>query len=346
MKPEPRIVLFSRAQPVVDAVLATTATLGIEVQVCAEPGAALARWSGAEIVLVGGDQAAALASAAPRKRSGVYLVGFDPAELGAWSMPLGAEVIPLPQGATWLSAVMSADPEASPPVVAVVGGAGGVGASTLAAGLALAAARRGLGAALVDIDPLGGGVDLLLGAERTPGWRWPRLLGARGEVGDVRAVLPQADGVSVVSMARGDGARAPSSESVQAVLGSLARHHDLVVLDTGRYPLGPARAHVPLAQPCLLVTGPDVRSVAAAGQTLRAMELDEPRLVVRTSSRVRVPPQVVADALGLPLWGVLPHEPRLVNAADAGEAPVVRSRWGRAVGVILDRVVAEVSDER
>ena len=28
--------------------------------------------------------------------------------------------------------------------------------------------------ALVDLDPMGGGLDLLLGAESTPGWRWPR----------------------------------------------------------------------------------------------------------------------------------------------------------------------------
>ena len=41
-----------------------------------------------------------------------------------------------------------------------------------------------------------------LGAEGTPGWRWPDLLGARGEVTDVRRFLPQVDGLTVVSMGR------------------------------------------------------------------------------------------------------------------------------------------------
>src|SRR5579875_2141374 len=56
-------------------------------------------------------------------------------------------------------------------VVAVLGGSGGVGASTFAAALATAAGR----AVLVDCDPLGGGIDVLLGVEAVPGARWSGL---------------------------------------------------------------------------------------------------------------------------------------------------------------------------
>ena len=58
---------------------------------------------------------------------------------------------------------------------------------------------------LVDLDPLGGGLDLLLGAERLAGLRWPDLAGARGRLGGgmLRDALPRLDGLSLLSWAGG-----------------------------------------------------------------------------------------------------------------------------------------------
>src|SRR5882757_4399792 len=52
-------------------------------------------------------------------------------------------------------------------VVAVIGGCGGAGASVFAVALAHAAADP----LLVDLDPWGGGIDLLVGGEGAPGLR-------------------------------------------------------------------------------------------------------------------------------------------------------------------------------
>ncbi|NUP49841.1 MAG: P-loop NTPase, partial [Catenulispora sp.] len=60
-------------------------------------------------------------------------------------------------------------------LVAVLSGRGGAGGSTLAAALALAGTRRGLRCTLVDLDPAGGGIDLLFGLETEPGPRWSEL---------------------------------------------------------------------------------------------------------------------------------------------------------------------------
>ncbi len=341
----PGIVLLTRDEAVADAVLATAAALTAPTELLEDVETFVRRWATADVVLVGGDCAAAVASAAPRRRGRVYVVGFDAEELGAWSAPIGAEVIPLPRGLASLSAAMSEDGGASSPVVAVVGGSGGVGASTLAAGLALAAARRGTSCALVDIDPLGGGLDLLLGAERTPGWRWPRLAGARGEVSDVRPFLPEVEGVAVVSMARAADAAPPSAEAVQAVLSSLARQADLVVLDTGRSPLPAARQQVRLAQPAVLVAGSDVRAVAACAETRRALDLAGARVVVRTRPGARVPPAMIADALDLPLLGVVPDDRQLARAALEGEPPGWRrGPWARAVEGLVEAILGEARD--
>jgi len=56
-------------------------------------------------------------------------------------------------------------------VLGVVGGSGGVGASTFAAVLAAVTGR----AMLVDLDVVGGGIDVLLGIEDVAGARWSGL---------------------------------------------------------------------------------------------------------------------------------------------------------------------------
>ena len=346
----PHVVLLTQQEAVSDAVLAAAAAHGVRVEVVEAVEDCLVSWAEAGLVLVGGDQAAALASEGPKARPGVFLVGYSPEELGRWSVSLGGQVIVLPDGLAALSAVLADDRGAGAPVVAVVGGSGGVGASTLAAGLAMVARRRGRTAALVDVDPLGGGIDLLLGAERTPGWRWPRLLGARGEVTDVRRFLPRVDGLTVVSMVRpAPGAppdETPSAESVRAVLGALARHHDLVVLDVGRSPLASARPALAAARVSFLVSGTCVRAVAEASATVRSLDLGTPMVVVRRSPGSRVAADVVGRALELPVAGSLPEDRGLARAAEQGDPPgrSGRGRWARAVGRLLSEMEAGRGD--
>lgn len=335
-------VLLTRDERTSDHVLAAAAALGVAVETVTQAPDCLARWPDAGAVLVGGDLAAELAALGPKGRDEVYLVGADPQQLARWSVPLGGQVVVLPEGMAALSAVLGDARGAGGPVIAVVGGSGGVGASTLAAGLAVLARRRGRTSALVDLDPVGGGVDLLLGAERTPGWRWPSLLGARGEVSDVRKFLPEVDGLTVVSMgrpARGeDTPEAPSAESVRAVLGALSRHHDLIVLDAGRTPPSSARGALTSCRATLLLAGTGVRAVAAAAALARSVELAEPRLVVRRSPTSRVPADLVGRALGIDVAGVLPHDRALARGAEDGDPPgrSGRGRWARAVGRLLD----------
>src|SRR5204863_6109651 len=98
---------------------------------------------------------------------------------------LGAEhLVTLPTGEGWLAGRLRKVVEGAPAgqVVAVVGGRGGAGASVFSAGLAVTAARAGWRTLLVDADPLGGGVDLVLGWEALDGLRWPALSGASGRV--------------------------------------------------------------------------------------------------------------------------------------------------------------------
>ena len=240
------------------------------------------RWAAAGAVFIADTLAEQVAGRGLPHRGEVFLVGTDEATLAAWSAPLAARVIGLPAGAAWLGVVLAGDQVAAgrAPVVAVLGGSGGVGASTLAGALACLAAARRAPAALVDADVVGGGIDLLLGAEQADGWRWPRLSGAEGHVGDLRPYLPVVDGVSLVSMARGptvDLARDP----LAAIVASLRRAHDIVVVDPGRGLAVGSREALRLATRVLLLVEAGVRGVAAAGEVVRTHHLPAAEVVVR-----------------------------------------------------------------
>lgn len=344
-KPGPDVLLVAPAGDVRDLVLAVAAAQELEAEVLAEPERVAGVWRRAGTVVVAGEFARRVASAAPPARPGVFLVGPDATQLATWSAPLGAGVIPLPDGGAWLGAVL-ADGRSrfSGPVLAVLGGSGGVGSSTLAAALAQLAAERGTASALVDVDPLGGGLDLLLGAERIDGWRWPRLEAADGRLGDLRGHLPSVDGVTLVSMARGP-AFDLSREPLAAIVAALRSWHELVVLDIGRSGGPAAREALRLAGRQLLVASASVRGAAAARQVVAEYELERAELVLRRG-RGSLEPSLVAEAIGLPVLGEIPTDLRLVEAAECGEPPArgVRRGYRRAASTLLRRVLADADD--
>ena len=302
-------------------------------------------WRSAAAVLVGRDRADRVDGLALPSRPEVYVVGRDDdrAETYAWSTRLRAAVATLPSAAPDLAAALSglADGAGRGVVVALVGGAGGVGTSTLAAALAVAGARAGLRTLLVDTDPDGGGIDVLLGAEHLPGWRWSRFAAARGHLGDVTAQLPHCDGVDVLAVDRGvrpDLVLGP--EQLAAVLGSAARESDLTVVDLPRH-LDPAHDEVlRRAGRVLLLVRADVRGVAAADRAARSLatRCRVLEVVARTGPGRTLEPGLVADALDLPLAGTLPEDPTVRPAAERGEPPgrSARSSLARLCGRLLD----------
>jgi secretion/DNA translocation related CpaE-like protein len=344
------LVVITADAELLDHVLSVTAAVGVEPQVASDPGAVRPWWTSASTVLVGVDQAGAVAAMVLPRRAEVYLVGLDHDrdDVLGWSMPLGAAILTLPSGASRLATALtdaSGQRTGKGRLVCVVGGSGGVGASTLAAGLAVVGVRMARRAMLVDADPLGGGVDLLVGAERVDGWRWPRLASARGHLGDLTGQLPQVDGVDVLSMARDAPERGPDAEQMTSVLLSALRSHRLTVVDVPRS-LGPAaREAVRRADQVLLLVQADVRGVAAG----RAMvdQLDqacrELALVVRSGRARSLAPDTVAAGLGLALLGSVADDPGLILAAESGDPPARSSRspLARTCRMILDPLLAE-----
>lgn len=329
-------------------VLAVVAAVGLEALEATSDDHLRRAWRGAAAVLVGRDAAERVAELVLPTRGAVYVVGRDddrPATY-AWSTRLRAAVVTLPEAAPDLAAALSGlDPaSARGQVLVLTGGSGGLGTSTLAAALALTSARGGGRVLLVDADPLGGGIDVLLGAEHLAGWRWSRLAAARGHLGDLGGQLPRCDGVDVLAVDRGAPTGALQADQLAAVLESTTTSHDLVVVDLPRA-LTPAHDEVlQRSATVLLLARADVRGVAAADACLRGLapRCREVQVVVRTGRGHRLAPPVVADALDLPLAGVLEEDAALAVAAERGDPPghPPRSPLGRLCTSLARRTQA------
>ncbi|GAB3160381.1 septum formation initiator [Micromonospora sonneratiae] len=346
------LVLTSDAE-LLDDLLRLAAAGGAEVEVAPDPPAARSRWAAAPLVMVGTDQAQACLRARLPRRPRVVMVGRSGQGDPGWDLAelLGAEhVAMLPAAQPWLvdrfadSAVGGNPGQGTGHVVAVIGGRGGAGASVLAGGLAVTAARAGLRTLLVDGDPLGGGLDLILGWEQMSGLRWPALTGADGRMDApalVRA-LPSSGDLVMLSWDRGTLLPLPA-EAMAATMDAGRRGRDIVVVDLPRQLDDPAVIALQAADQGLVVVPAELRATAAAARVVAAASphCTQLSVIVRGPAPGRLKAREVAKALNLPLAGTLRPEPGLSRGLERGEAPASSGRGPLAV--LCQRIIADIS---
>ncbi|GAA1993610.1 septum site-determining protein Ssd [Kitasatospora viridis] len=321
-------LVFTEDEALTEHLLRLCAAIGTEPQLFAGVPPPGWLWERAPLVLVGDDQADRCAGLA--RRPGVLLLGLDLDDCDIWirGVQLGAEqVVFLPDAEAWLLDRIADAVEgvATPALtVAVLGGRGGAGASTLACALAVTAARAGHRTMLIDGDPLGGGLDVLLGAESAEGLRWPDLVAVRGRVSgaELARSLPHPHGLDLLSWDRGD-TTAIAPEAMRGVLAAARRRGGLVVLDLPRL-LEPAAAQaLEQTDTGLLVVPAELRATAAAGRVAAAvgMRLADLRAVVRLPRPIGLRSTEIAHGLGLRLAGELPDDLGLAAEAERGRPP-------------------------
>lgn len=260
------------------------------------------------------------------------------------------EVVRLPSGTARLIDLLSMPAGThSGRLVAVVGAVGGCGVSTLAAALAVRAAST-TRTLLVECDPGGTGIDLLLGVESEPGLR----------VDDVRSVLggPDPDalwaavpvagsgcGVLARNRSGGRGTLDPvgPGESDSGVGAALAHRGGggLAVCDAGGLADGSdILAH---ADHLVVVTRADLPGAVAAARAGRYR--DRVSLVVRAQRGDPLGAVEVAESAGFPRWHPSPELTAVRRLTGTGEFGRVlgSGRTGRLsrLAVLADRLLGE-----
>jgi secretion/DNA translocation related CpaE-like protein len=329
-----RVVLLTSRDDVRAAVLPLAALAGTEVEVVASSGGLRAVWRSPAVLVVGSDLAAVTASARLPHRPAVVVVATDAPDDALWrsTIELGATgLLVMPGDERRLVDLLSDAAEEAPPgesTIAVIGGCGGAGASTLALGLALTSARAGL-TALIDGDRFGGGLDVLLGIEQRPGMRWPDLAATRGRLGvaALTDALPWVDELAVLSWDR-NGSVDLAVDAAAAVMNAAVRGFRSVVIDLPRRFDPGSTALVRSADVVVMLVPATVRGTAAAAMIAAelASECPQVQLVVRDAGAGRLTVGEVSGALGLQVIASLHSEPGVAVAAERGESPIRRGR--------------------
>lgn len=304
-------------------------------------------WDSAAAVLVGSD----ITTLPPRRRAPAVLVGLAVDGEGLWQLAaaLGAErVAVLPEASAWLAAHLSrsGSPIAGGLVLGISGGCGGAGATTAAIWLAQAAARHGTKVLLVDGDPRGGGLELALAAEDTPGLRWPDLAGASGSIDPAQLAesLPTIGGFSFLSWPGSrDGAGAVEVATVSIVLEAARRGFELVVLDIGRGN-EPLRAFAWDCDRLILIVPAQLRAAVATARLLHDLPPVETSLVVRGKPGTALDAGLIADSVGLPLSGIVPEVRGTAAATELGRLLVSGQQRGvrRFAAAVLELSIGEL----
>lgn len=217
-------------------------------------------------------------------------------------------------------------------MLGVVAGCGGAGASSFAARLAGAARRHGT-VTLVDADPRGGGLDLLVEAPDGEGATWAEIETLGPEDGAaLRENLPVIDEVRLLGAGDGPGAQ---DVMLPRALSALAALDGTVVVDLAPGLVPSAHEHL---DALLLVSRADDHAVRAAARRLRdwALPVGLAHLVVRR--RGPLDARDVAEDLALPLAASFrDFSPAVVPLLD-----VRRRGADRAARELLDALAEEI----
>lgn len=322
------------------------AAAGGQLRVVPDVAEAAQYWDSAAAVLVGSD----VRELPPRRRAPAVLVGLNGEGDSLWHLAaaLGAErVAVLPDAAAWLAEYLSRSrsPEAGGLVLGITGGCGGAGATTSGIWIAQAAAGLGVRVLLVDGDPWGGGLELALAAEETPGLRWPDLSEASGSIDpdQLSDSLPVAGGFSFLSWPGSrDRPAAVDAATTAGVLDAARRGYELVVVDIGR---GSEPLHT-FAWDCdriLVVVPAQLKAAVASARLLQELPPVEAALLVRGKAGAALDSGLIAEAVGLPVHGRVPELRGLGAAAENGRLLELGKR--RSVRYFAASVLDLLDDE-
>jgi secretion/DNA translocation related CpaE-like protein len=317
-------LFITRDDDLLDELLRLAAAAGVTPEVAGEGRTALASWSSAPLVLVGLDVLEGLARCQPPRRDGVHLAALGPVPDGSLPHALAVHaeaVTSFPRSSSWLIEQLTDLGEERPQrgqVVGVLGGSGGAGASVLAAALAQVA---GASALLLDLDPLGPGLDRVFGLERAEGVRWEGLGQTTGRISaqSLRDGLPRSGPVGVLTWGSTPEGW-PATFTVREALSAARRGHDVVVLDLPRGGGELWRETVSRCDRVFVVVRPTVAGVASAARLLaRLPDRSCARIVLRGPG---LPAADVASALGVPVVADVGDHRRVPELIELGLGPV------------------------
>lgn len=231
-------------------------------------------------------------------------------------------------------------------IISVASGKGGVGKSTVVAGLCAALCQMGVSVLALDCDAGMRNLDLLLGLEGSGIYNMSDALKSGS---DPRAFLtkhPDYPNLDFLPASNEFDDPLITAENMMKLINSLGEH-DFVIIDLGS---GIGRIHREIAKissSVLLVTTPEFTSIRDADKAARALSAPKKLVINRvnpvliTSGKFSNIDEII-DATSVQLIGIIPDDPKVTVLNNAG-IPVTpdNSKAGTAVENIAYRLCGE-----
>jgi septum site-determining protein MinD len=242
----------------------------------------------------------------------------------------------------------------------VTSGKGGVGKTTTSASFAAGLAQRGHKTVVIDFDVGLRNLDLIMGCERRVVYDFVNVINNEANLNQTLIKDKRVENLYILPASQTRDKDAVTKDGVERVLQELKQGFDYIVCDS---PAGIERGALMalyFADDALVVTNPEVSSVRdsdrilgiLASKSRRAEQGDEPvkeHLVLARYAPLRanrgdmLSVDDVIEILGIPLLGVIPESPSVLQASNAG-VPVIledKSDAGKAYGDLVDRFLGE-----
>ena len=248
-------------------------------------------------------------------------------------------------------------------VLVVTSGKGGVGKTTTSASIATGLAQRGFKVAVIDFDVGLRNLDLIMGVERRVVYDFVNVV--QGEVNLSQALIKdkRIESLYVLAASQTKDKDALTEEGVKKVFDGLKdEKFDYIICDSPAGIEKGAQLAMYFADEAIVVSNPEVSSVRDADRMLgllaskshRAINNQTPikqhLLVTRYSPQRAEHGEMMSiedmlEILAVPLVGVIPESPAVLNASNAGQ-PVILDKDSDAGQAYSDTVARLLGEEK
>ena len=220
-------------------------------------------------------------------------------------------------------------------VIVVTSGKGGVGKTTSSAAISAGLAARGHKTVVIDFDIGLRNLDLIMGCERRVIYDFVNVINGDANITQALIKDKRIDKLYILPASQTRDKDALTREGVEKVLNELKKEFDYIVCDSPAGIEKGALMALYFADEAVVVTNPEVSSVrdsdrilgVLASKSKRAEDKLEPikehLLITRYSdNRVKRGEMLslddVLEILSIPLLGVIPESPAVLNASNRG----------------------------
>ena len=245
-------------------------------------------------------------------------------------------------------------------VIVVTSGKGGVGKTTTSASFAAGLAQRGYRTEVIDFDVGLRNLDLIMGCERRVVYDFVNIINGEANLNQALIRDKRVENLHILPASQTRDKEALTREGVERVLNELRQNFEYIVCDS---PAGIERGALMalyFADEALVVTNPEVSSVRdsdrilgiLASRSRRAEQGENPvkeHLVLARYAPERadrgdmLSVEDVLEILGIPLLGVIPESPAVLQSSNAGVPVILEedSDAGAAYSDLVDRFLGK-----